>query len=171
VLKSRFALIFAAVGLVLTFVITVGKLIDPGVLIIRYVINIALFFFIGLGAEFIYRRHLLPALKQEEEQKAELSDILSTSRKDQSGKGNKLDLTVDGPIDPLSEVSAPAAAVAAPGQQTAGAESGDGKGPGPNPLGPHKDFEIHDDFIVINDKKMRNDPKLMASAIKTKLEE
>ena len=168
-LKSRFALIFAAVGLVLTFVITVGKLIDPGVLFIRYVINIALFFFIGLGMEFFYRRHLLPVLNRGEEQKTEPSDILSTSRKDERGKGNRLDLTVDGPVDPASGVSA--SAVMTPGQQMTGAESGDGKGPGPNPLGPHKDFEIHDDFIVINDKKMRNDPKLMASAIKTKLEE
>ena len=32
-------------------------------------------------------------------------------------------------------------------------------------------FEIRDDFILINDKKIPNDPKMMAAAIKSKLSE
>lgn len=167
-LKSKTALVFAAVGLVLTFVITVGKVIAPGALVARYLVNTALFYGMGLGVVYLFRRYLLPVLKQAEEQKTELSDILSASRTEAPGKGGRLDLTVDGPAVPSSPAAEGAPADGAPAEAAAGA---DAKDPAKNPLGPHTDFEIRDDFIVINDKKMPNDPKLMASAIKTKLEE
>jgi len=167
VLKSRLALIFAAIGLVLTFFITVGKLITPGSLVLRYLVNIALFYGVGVGLDYFFRKYAVPALKQEADAKNDLSAVLSTERRQEAGKGARLDLTVDGPVDASGAPSQP------PAEGAPGGEAGEtgGEKAGTNPLGPHKDFEIQDEFIIINDKKMKNDPKLMASAIKTKLGE
>jgi hypothetical protein len=157
-LLHKAAFISAGAGILLTFLLTVGKIIEPGILLGRYVVNIAIFYLLGAGIPWAWQKFIEPVLNAPE--KSEFEGMSSAdSASDFASKGPSSDAYVPSNGSASSEavetVSAPS--------DSASAVPAKGKA--------HTDFEIQDDFIIIKDKKLPNDPKLMAEAIKTKLAE
>ncbi len=187
-MKSRIGLILAAVALVLTLLLTMGKVIESGVVFRRIIINSIVFYLIGLGLELFYKKYLLGIIKEPEGQpsradmsESELDSIINDPASQGVSKGSTLDLQVGGGDDLESEIGfAPLADLPEPEQipaknieeQPSKPDAVADRVPGKKSAVPFQNkFEIRDDFIFINDKKIPNDAKMMAEAIKTKLAE
>lgn len=154
-LRGRPALVAGGLGVVLTFLVTVGKMVEPRVLLMRYLLNAAVFYALGVAAAWMWERLTSsleeggvsgPATPSESPAVPETSE---TSEMPEAPVGK----AEEGGAEPLAEEGA------AEVQATAAKTS------------PHTDFEIRDEYIVIKDRKIPNDPKLMAQAIKTKIAE
>jgi len=169
-MKSKMGLYLAVFALVVTFIITRGKMIDGSVVFLRIVINMALSFLLGAGLEFLYKKYFVTSDKKDDAGKIDssVSDVQETSNeKDNDKKGSSLDITVgDSDIaDSINNDEKSAESVQdeqknntfVPPPAKKKTSVGDGKA------------HVDGDFIVLDNTKIPNDPKLMAQAIKTKL--
>lgn len=188
-MKSRLGLILAGSAVVLTLLLTAGKVIETEVIIRRVIVNTILFYLIGLGLQFFYNKYLLGIIKEPEGEPAkanmsdsELDSIVNDPGLASPNKGAKLDFKV-GDSDMMDDIAIPVAMEETSQNQGSANANRD---EGPSKLDAMADkvagtakkstpfenkFEVRDDFILINDKKIPNNTKLMAEAIKTKLSE
>ena len=172
-MKIKIGLYLAGLAFVLTFIVTRGKIIEGSVVFRRMIVNTIVFFVIGVGVEFFYNKYFLKMTETSEEDEAEAEENFDAAASPEEQKGSALDITVgedstpeiapsseeDTSPEPYIESSAPSAETVAPQppppKHTSVASNGKAK--------------VEGDFIVYDDKKIPNDPKLIAQAIKTKL--
>jgi len=169
-MKFKIGLYFGAFALVLTFIITRGKMIEGAVVFWRIVINVVLSFFLGTGLEFLYNKYLVTSDKKDDSETIESSKsaVLETSNeKANDEKGSSLDITV-GDSDLADSITNKE-------EETASVQD-EQKNNSFVPPPAKKKTSVDDgkahvdgDFIVLENAKIPNDPKLMAQAIKTKL--
>jgi uncharacterized protein (UPF0147 family) len=188
-MKSRLGLILAGSAVVLTLLLTAGKVIETEVVIRRVIVNVILFYLIGIGLELFYKKYLLGIIKESEGDPSrvsmsdsDLESIVNDPNVSPSEKGINLDfkvgdedLTADLAI-PLSDEATsqnqePASATQEEGSSKLDAMADKVAGTSKKSVPFENKFEVRDDFILINDKKIPNNAKLMAEAIKTKLSE
>ena len=169
-MKFKIGLYLAVFAFVLTFIITRGKMIAGSIVFLRIVINVVLSFFLGAGLEFLYKKYFVRSDEKEEtgEIEASASDVKETINENNNDKkGSSLDITVgepdiadsinndEGKTESVQDVQKNNTFVPPPQKKTT--NTGDGK------------THVEGDFIVLDDTKIPNDPKLIAQAIKTKL--
>jgi len=162
-LKNKIAIVMACAGFVLTFFFTVGKIIEPFILLIRYVINILIFYLLGVAIPWIWDKFVLPIVENP------VNENITTEKKvdlTETVEQNYNDASVLKPEDVTETVNQNQNVEGVTEEVTQNDTESIKKS-----YSPSKDFEIQDEFIIIKDKKLPNDPKLMAQAIKTKLSE
>ena len=172
-MKSRLGLILCGIGLVLALVVTANPMIEHK--FVRILAISGVFYLIGLGLDIFYRKFIAPVMKEPEGDPAqarmgdsEMNSLVNNPSTSSESKGGRFDFKVGSDGDaPLAEAM-PGSGSAAPSKLEEMADKVSGK-VRTTPYGDK--FEVRDDFILINDKKIPNDPKMMADAIKTKLSE
>lgn len=162
-MKSKIGLYLSVFAVILTFVLTRGKIITGNVLFRRLLINAGVFYALGLGLEKMYHLFFVPLMHKEDAE-------------DESGEsvGRSLDATVgeedDGsPLQPVAEGDEEIAGSLQNNEQEPYDPGQDA--PSRPPYDPDQKVRVKGDYIYFDDKKMPNDAKLMAEAIKTKLAE
>lgn len=169
-MKSKIGLYLAVFAFVITFIITRGKMIDGSAVFWRIVFNTVLSFLLGAGLEFLYKKYFVKSDKKEEtgEIEASVSDVKETINENNNDKkGSSLDITVgesdiadsinndEGGAESVQDEQKNNSFVPPPAKKKTSV--GDGKA------------HVDGDFIVLENAKIPNDPKLIAQAIKTKL--
>lgn len=169
-MKFKIGLYLAVFAFVLTFIITRGKMIAGSIVFLRIVINVVLSFFLGAGLEFLYKKYFVRSDEKEEtgEIEASASDVKETINENNNDKkGSSLDITVgesdiadsinndEGGAESVQDEQKNNSFVPPPAKKKTSV--GDGKA------------HVDGDFIVLDNTKIPNDPKLIAQAIKTKL--
>ena len=167
-MKITLGIYFSVFAFVLTFIITRGKIIEGAVIFRRMFFNAVIFFIIGTGLQFLYQKFFV----KEPETEDQASDK-DTEKKDiadeNTSHGASLDVTV-GDDDLTAEVVG-RVSEDNPGETQTSETSGNYVPPPPKKTSMSDDgkAKVDGDFIVYDDKKIPNDPKLIAQAIKTKL--
>ncbi len=182
-MKSRLGLILCGIGLVLALVVTADPMIENK--IVRILVICAVFYGIGLGLDIFYKKFILKIMKEQDGDPAkanmgedELNSLIHDPSSQDAHKGGSFDFKVGDEGDlgmaslmEESKVSTPINA-SSPVVSSKLEEMADKvANPGQKRTPYENKFEVHDDFILINDKKIPNDPKMMAAAIKSKLAE
>jgi hypothetical protein len=172
-MKSRTGLILGLLAAVLIFILSITQIIEAGTVILRVLIVFALAYAMGLGLDFFFKKYIAKALENNEHLgTAEEDSVANVSRSEVSMpepgklKGRKVDFKV-GSTEDSAELASMATDPSAKESSSGSAAEGVAR---PRTV-LEKRFEVNDKFILIDDKKLANNPELLASAIKTKMEE